>query len=485
MEMRRRHQIMTWLAISMLAFFSLLLAVRASAQSVAAYSIKNGRMYIHLAKDINEQALDSFITENDLQDLDLKNFIKTGKTDSLERAGWKLDVNNPSFFIISKQFEPFDDIDNVVKKMLMASMPDPLFPATDNGIVFGVNRFRNKFPFAVQDSVVTFFLRNNKNAGGVMLAGSFNDWNPDALAMTQTDSGWIAKVKLGPGKYWYKFIVDGSWMIDNDNQLKENDGQGNINSVFYRPNVVFTLNGFTNAKKVFVAGSFNNWKPKELAMVKTPLGWQMPVYLAEGTHTYKFVVDGQWYDDEKNPEKLPDGRGAFNSVIRFGKPHNFELAGFSDAKQVTVAGSFNGWKPDELLMRKTESGWQLNYVLGPGNYEYKFIVDGKWISDPDNPLSSKSSGNSFLIIDPNYTFRLKGFPNAKQVFLAGDFNGWDPKAYALRREGEEWIFPVHLSVGKHLYKFIVDDKWINDPDNPLWEQNEYGTGNSIVWMGLK
>ena len=53
----------------------------------------------------------------------------------------------------------------------------------------------------------------------------------------------------------------------------------------------------------------------------------------------------------------------------------------------------------------------------------------------------------------------------------------------MKKEGDAWIFPVHLSVGKHLYKFIVDDKWMNDPGNPLWEQNEYGTGNSIIWIG--
>jgi len=209
-----------------------------------------------------------------------------------------------------------------------------------------------------------------------MLAGSFNNWNPDALSMNRTDSGWIAYVKLGPGKFWYKFIVDGGWTVDNDNQLRENDGRGNINSVFYRPNVVFALNGFTTAKKVFLSGSFNNWKPDELQMMKTTKGWQLPLYLAEGTHTYKFVVDGKWYRDENDKEKLPDGNGDFNSVIRLGKPYLFRLKGFENAKQVVLSGSFNGRKQGELFMSRTATGWELPYTLGPGNYEYKFIVDG-------------------------------------------------------------------------------------------------------------
>lgn len=481
MEMKSRHTILKSFIVS-LAIFLFAFAIEASAQAVTAYSIKNGRMFIQIARDVRESALDSFITENELQDLDLKKFIKTNKADSLQKLGWNVEINNESFFIISKAFEPFSNIGNVINRMLLTEKPNPLFPATDNGITYGINKFRNKHSFAVDDSVVTFFLRNNKNARRVMLAGSFNNWNPDILSMNSTDSGWIAYVKLGPGKYWYKFIVDGNWTTDNDNQVKENDGLGNINSVFFRPNIVFALNGFTNAKKVFLSGSFNNWKPNELAMTKTETGWQLPLYLANGTHTYKFVVDGKWLKDENNKETLPDGHGDFNSVVRFGKPYLFKLVGFENAKQVVLSGSFNGWKEDELQLKKTAEGWELPYTIGPGNYEYKFVVDGKWITDPGNPLSSPGSGNSLVIVDPNYTFRLKGFKDAKHVFLVGEFNNWDPKAYAMKKEGDEWIFPVHLSVGKHLYKFIVDGKWINDPSNPLWEQNEYDTGNSILWI---
>ena len=96
-------------------------------------------------------------------------------------------------------------------------------------------------------------------------------------------------------------------------------------------------------------------------------------------------------------------------------------------------GSFNEWREDELEMTKTAAGWELPHTLGAGNYEYKFIVDGKKITDPASGVSSPVSGNSYLIIKPNYTFRLKGFSNAKQVFLAGDFNNWDPKAYAMKK----------------------------------------------------
>jgi len=468
--------------ISLFIFFLSSFAQHSSAQ-VAAYSVKNGRMYIQIEKGVKAAAIDSFISQNELEDLDLKTFLQTNRADSLKKLGWNVEINNESFFIISKPFEPFGNINNAVNRMLLQEKTIPLFPATNNGIVYGINKFRNKYPFVVDDSVVTFFLKNNKNARHVRLAGSFNNWDSNIMSMRLTDSGWIAFVKLGSGKYWYKFIADGNWMVDSDNQLRENDGLGNMNSVYFKPNVEFSLAGFTNAKKVYLAGSFNNWKQNELLMNKTATGWVLPMYLAEGTHTYKYVVDGRWITDAANNEKLPDGQGDFNSVLRYGKPHLFQLKGFENAKTVSLSGSFNGWKKDELIMNKTSAGWELAYTLGPGNYQYKYIVDGKWISDPDSQLNSANSANSFLIIEPNYTFRLKGFKEAKNVFLAGDFNNWDPKVYAMKKEGDDWVFPVHLFAGKHLYKFVVDGKWITDPANSLWEQNEYGTGNSILWIG--
>lgn len=200
---------------------------------------------------------------------------------------------------------------------------------------------------------------------------------------------------------------------------------------------------------------------------------------------YKFVADGNWITDPKNESRLPDGHKGYNSVIQIGKPYLFKLHGYTNAKQVTLMGSFNNWRGNELYMIRTTAGWKLSYILGPGNYEYRFIVDGKQITDPENPMKTsdlKNEGNSFLVIDPNYTFSLKGFNNAKNIFLAGDFNNWNPYTLPMKHEDNIWSANVNLTPGKHLYKFIVDGKWIIDPANKLWEQNEYGTGNSVLWI---
>ena len=82
----------------------------------------------------------------------------------------------------------------------------------------------------------------------------------------------------------------------------------------------------------------------------------------------------------------------------------------------------------------------------------------------------------------NITSIPAGTPPDDMMYIAGNFNNWNPNAFSMKHENGEWSFKVHLSAGKHLYKFIADGKWILDPHNKLWEQNEYGTGNSIIWL---
>jgi hypothetical protein len=487
--MRTIHGIKKLVRFCLGIILTIVVQAKIVAQAVEkTYTIRNGKMYIELSKQINSGSLDSFIAQYNLYDLPLKQAIRKNNMDSLKKLGWKLEISNSELFVISKRLFGVSNINNPADKIIFAEKHptiEELFPTEKEGVLYGYNRFRNKLFFALNGSTVTFFLRKNLEAKHVMLAGSFNSWSPDALAMTKTDSGWIAHVKLKPGKYWYKFIIDGNWNIDTDNLLHENDGLGNENSVFYKTNFLFSLDGFTNAKRIYLAGSFNNWRPAELQMIRTSTGWELPLYLAEGTHTYKFIGNKEWITDPKNENRLPDREGGFNSVIRIGKPYLFKLDGYINAKQVVLTGSFNRWRKDELFMNKTVAGWELPYTLGAGNYEYKFIIDDKQITDPLNPLvtnTTRSRANSFLIIEPNFIFRLKGFDDAKTIFLAGDFDNWGPYTLPMKREGDEWTRSIHLSAGKHLYKFIVDGRWIIDPFNKLWEQNEYGTGNSVIWI---
>ena len=55
-------------------------------------------------------------------------------------------------------------------------------------------------------------------------------------------------------------------------------------------------------------------------------------------------------------------------------------------RSVAVAGSFNDWQPDKVMKDKNGDGtYRCRLLLAPGEYQYKFMVDGQWRSDSANP----------------------------------------------------------------------------------------------------
>jgi len=52
-------------------------------------------------------------------------------------------------------------------------------------------------------------------ARNVRLAGTFNDWNPEACLMKKEQSGkWKIALSLPPGRHEYRYLVDGVWEND-------------------------------------------------------------------------------------------------------------------------------------------------------------------------------------------------------------------------------------------------------------------------------
>ncbi len=81
-------------------------------------------------------------------------------------------------------------------------------------------------------------------------------------------------------------------------------------------------------------------------------------------------------------------------VLRFAAP--------ADAC-VSVAGTFNGWSTDEHMLKfDAKSGlFQTTLALAAGRYEYKFVVDGTWVADPNCPdwvPNEHGSLNSAIVV---------------------------------------------------------------------------------------
>lgn len=56
-----------------------------------------------------------------------------------------------------------------------------------------------------------------------------------------------------------------------------------------------------------------------------------------------------------------------------------------EANTVYLAGTFNSWSPNSTPMKKVDDRFEIDLSLPPGTYYYKFIIDGRWIEDIDNP----------------------------------------------------------------------------------------------------
>ena len=454
--------------------------------------IEEGRMIFRI--DLNWTS-DQVRQVSGLFDLDTVFLAKvlTGQIDSLVLAdGWQFKkINNRTAEISKLLVPPLQiELDSVLgppfSKLFLVDdawlhAPGFMMPEKAN---YGVNRLTRDDAFSYSDSIARFFLPGNADARQVNLSGSFNDWSTSQIQAKRSADGWTVSLPLPPGKYQYKYIIDGRWTQDPGNIQKEDDLNGGYNSVIFCYNYRFTLKGFPEAKNVILAGSFNGFNPRELAMAKSDDYWVLDMYLRQGTHAYKFVVDGNWIADPENKVIRPDGRGNFNSFLGLGDTAWFRLKGYETVKTMILAGSFNAWSTAELKMEKVDGGWQLPYVLAPGNYEYKYIADGHWMSDSANPFHNGGGDqdNSLMAVKPNHTFVLNGNTRAKKVFISGSFNRWAKPGYRMSWQTDKWIIPLYLDPGKHTYKFMVDGKWIIDPGNELWEENEYGTGNSVLWI---
>ncbi len=187
----------------------------------------------------------------------------------------------------------------------------------------------------------------------------------------------------------------------------------------------------------------------------------------------------------------------------------FRFAPGDSGAAVFVAGEWNRWDPtaEPMLDPDGDGVYERTIELTAGRYEYKFVVDGKWIEDPaarestPNPYGSANSvvyagaapePDVFRIVaaaderpgaevrEVPFAFRPERTPSG--VYLAGTFNDW--KADAQRMEGPDsgGLFRARLALppGEYQYKFVADGAWFHDPTNERKTDDGFGGSNSVL-----
>lgn len=72
-------------------------------------------------------------------------------------------------------------------------------------------------------------------------------------------------------------------------------------------------------------------------------------------------------------------------------------------------------------------------------------------------------------------------PEAKEVYLAGEFNNWKLDEHSrMEQTNGCWTKNLNLNNGKYRYRFVIDGSWVSDPSNPLSQLNPYGTMDSLL-----
>ena len=165
-------------------------------------------------------------------------------------------------------------------------------------------------------------------------------------------------------------------------------------------------------KKVSLSGNFNNWS--EIAMKRNSMGIFFYVLsvdtdsdaLERELYRYKFVVDGVWQHDPKNPYRVEDQMGGYYSLFyldekpinplasvrvheigeKYKRSYWVEFSAYlPQVRNLVLVGNFNNWNPEHDPMQSNGRGlFQRKIKLEPGEYIYKFIADGKWVLDKYN-----------------------------------------------------------------------------------------------------
>ena len=90
------------------------------------------------------------------------------------------------------------------------------------------------------------------------------------------------------------------------NVNKKNKPEKEVTFEFYAP----------SAKEVSLAANFNNWDAAKNPLKKNGGGkWRLSLSLQPGRYEYRYLVDGNWENDQRPVACVPNAFGSWNCVV--------------------------------------------------------------------------------------------------------------------------------------------------------------------------
>lgn len=260
------------------------------------------------------------------------------------------------------------------------------------------------------DSVTFLFADREATQAVLRIRPVGGDWTTEPMSRVWRDL-YETRRDLTPGEYEYVFEINGAIRVTDMNQYEvRRTDSGELLSVLriresgaaapiVRHPIVLELDA-PDAQRVEFAGSFNGWRVTPMR----PIGrgrWRGTSEAPPGIYGYKFIVDNQWILDparsdvvtmdgvENSRLEVPQNQpGLPRPPLQAASTRRTVTFSFyaPTASRVALAGTMNDWNAETHEMIRGENGfWHLDVDLNPGRYEYKFVADGTWMTDPNNP----------------------------------------------------------------------------------------------------
>lgn len=299
------------------------------------------------------------------------------------------------------------------------------------------------------------------DAQKVFIAGSFNNWadnqngnvTDEKYALQKIgDTLYEKRMEIAPGEHKFKFVIDAGQWISPDGFKKDQDENAIIYISENREVSKFPPAAGLSTRPMYDVPASDEETPS----ARPFLGWFPVQAVNSGEEAvldlHRFYEPGRRdrlkisqdsrvavaFDSEKFQLHLqvsPDYSGLLDvpvwalddagdsaagvitiSAVRRGI-HLFSYKPFAAPKKIVAAGSFNDWNQDKTPMKDPDGDgrYEARVWLDPGVHLYKFVADGNWLPDPENPDTTPDGFGGF-----NSTIRIEGADAGKAPYIYAD-----------------------------------------------------------------
>ncbi|WP_234122774.1 pullulanase X25 domain-containing protein [Clostridium hydrogenum] len=355
--------------------------------------------------------------------------------------------------------------------------------------------------------------KNTATVTGSLAQSGGKDWTPsdDSYDLDYIGNGFYKKsFALKKGNYEYKVAYDHKWSNGEvQDNVKFSLDKDQTVTFISNPDLNICTNSISSPEVSLIGEIRNkgndNWNEKLQGFEFSPLNndgeYIYSSFIPEGTYQYKTCLNYAWdnaipsgatndsikvptggkfvvficdvknktvYDSINDADKVSTALGLKVAPQKLTSPtiNDTGTVTFSykndDAKEVYLAGDFTNWENNKKPMTKDQNGtWTVTLRLGDSAaaYAYKFIADGKYVTDPSNSNIDKAGNSTFSF--PKYSGRKITVPGTEQVYAGG--SNWDPASdktvMSYLGNGIYSLTVKNIPAGSYEYKVAANGSW--------------------------